>query len=121
VLKELPNTPAAAIKRRPRSHIAISGQRIAKNHLDPRVRAELAASWVLGSLTVDRPTYRQASDAFGVCEALIREALRRLEATTTPPTSSIDAVWDTLSAYGRDEFIRARFDEIWATLERVTD
>jgi hypothetical protein len=71
--------------KRLRRHRTISGQTLAKTRsLEPRERADQAARWVVGSLTIAKPTVALAALVFGVCEALVREEIRELEADDSP-------------------------------------
>jgi hypothetical protein len=83
----------------------IRGIFLANARLPPRARARLAATWVSGSLTISKPTARQAADLFGVSEAPIRDEHRELEDATFAP-SPIEAAWACVSDRERDAFVR---------------
>jgi hypothetical protein len=118
----------------------ISGQSIAKSEWGPRKRARLAAQWRDGTLTV-KPTVKLAAEVFGVSEQLVRQAtdelsysawLEREDAQVlatpdpqngipaTPPNPIESAWWTGLSEPERDDFVRAHFDSVWASVERLT-
>lgn len=113
-------TRPALGQRRPRRSVQIRGQYLAKarSH-EPRERANLAAKWIAGSLTIVNPTARQAADLFGACEALIRAELKALEATTFAPTP-IDSVWADLSDRERDGFVRDNLSDLWTRIDHLT-
>jgi hypothetical protein len=121
MLTRSPNsTLPEPIKRKQRAQSAISGQRVAKNHLGQRFRAELGALWIIGSLDVSKPTFRQASLVFNVCEALIRRALRQLEAATTAPASQLEVAWAKAGPIERDAFTRQHLAELWDGIDQAT-
>ena len=108
----------------------ISGQSIAKTPWwrgDARKRARLAAEWRTGTLTV-KPTVKLASEVFRVSEQLVRQATAKLQngaaalnGTPVLPVNPVESIWWTgLTEPERDEFVRAHFDSIWASVERLT-
>jgi hypothetical protein len=123
MLQRSPYTPSAG-QRQPRRHFTISGQSVAKASWDPRGRAYRAASWILGDLTIEKPTLRQAADLFGACEAIIRRERQKIETTTAPPPAfrarPIDDLWAGMSADDRDQFVRGHLLGVWDAIERVT-
>ena len=101
-----------------RPHRTITGQALAKTpNREPRERAYQAARWVRGSLTINNPTLRMAAQTFGVCEALIRQAIRELEGTTFAPPP-ID--WTGRSDADRDAFVGANLIDLWDRIDRLT-
>jgi hypothetical protein len=74
---------------------------------------------MLGALTITRPTAKQAANLVGACEASIREARRKFEATTIP-SSPIETLWAGMSAAERDGFVREHLPEMWTVFDRVT-
>ena len=118
-LTPTPTTATARLKV-PRPHMTIGGQSLAKTpNRGPRARAYQAARWVVGSLTIAKPTVALAALVFGVCEALVREEIRELEATTYAPPP-IDSVWANMSAAERDAFVDARLNDLWVRFDRIT-
>jgi hypothetical protein len=101
-----------------RHHLTVTGWSIAKAERTPCERAELAARWVLGSLTVV-PTVTLAARVFGVSPPLVHEEVRYLKATTVaaPP---IDHVWAVMTEAERDEFVGAHITDIWTRIDRLT-
>jgi hypothetical protein len=120
MLERSPSTITPASDQRPRRHIVLTGQSIAKDHARcPRERAGLAAAWVAGILTIRPPTIPLASSVFGVCQELIREELRQLR-ETTEPASLLDPAWAAASPGERDAFVRGHLVELWDRIDRIT-
>jgi hypothetical protein len=105
--------------RRVRLTRVTTSQSLAKGNRSPRELAFLAANWLAGSLTIREPTVSLASLMFSVCPALIRDELRKLEATTVAP-SPIETIWAGMSAAERDHFVRDHLLEVWDVVDRIT-
>jgi hypothetical protein len=115
-----PSTSTPPSQRHPRVTITVSGQSIAKGLArNQHSRAHLAALWILGALTIQKPTARQASGLFGACEALIRKARQELE-TTTVAVSPLAAAWHAASPAEREGFARAHLADLWDLIDRLT-
>jgi hypothetical protein len=99
--------------------IHVSGQSLAKSRNEPRDLANLAAGWVLGSVTFSPPTIALAVKVFGVSPALIRGAIKVLEERTVAP-SPLEAAWAPMRAHEREQFVRDHLDEIWRIVDDVT-
>jgi hypothetical protein len=107
----------------------VSGQSIAKAHWGPRKRAYFAAQWKAGMLNVE-PTTALAALVFGVCVQLVRQATNELQllysaaaqngVPATPPNPIESDWWVGLSEPARDDFVRAHFNSVWASVERLT-
>ena len=106
-------------QRRSRSHITLSGQWVAKRPRDPHSRAQLGALWILGALTIKKPTAKQASDLFGACEASISKERRSIEANTVA-VSPLEAAWLAASPAEREAFARAHPADLWDLIDRIT-
>jgi hypothetical protein len=104
----------------PRGPATVTGQSVAKRPRDPHSRAQLAAHWILGALTIQKPTARQAANLFGACEALIRRERRLLEATTSPPASRLEAAWASASPAERAAFARGNLTPLWDLIDAAT-
>jgi hypothetical protein len=112
-----PNTQRG-LQKWPRRHETVTGWSIARAERKPYERAELAACWVLGSLTVV-PTVTLAARVFGVSQPLVHEEVRYLKATTVaaPP---LDHVWALMTEAERDAFVGAHITDIWTRIDRLT-
>jgi hypothetical protein len=114
-----PTGPAG--QRQPRCHPVLTGQVVAKNHLTPRARARQAAGWILGLISLQRPTVPHGAAVFHVCEELIRQELRNLRASAgSAPTTVLEAGWLASTAFERDRFVRGRLAELWDEIDRIT-
>jgi hypothetical protein len=102
----------------PRRHVTVTGWSIAKAERTPCERAELAARWLLKSLTVE-PTVTLAARVFGVSLPLVRQEVRYLEANTVkaPP---IEHVWAVMTEAERDSFVGVNITDIWTRIDRLT-
>ena len=101
-----------------RRHVTVTGWSIAKAERKPYERADLAARWVLKSLTVV-PTVTLAARVFGVSQPLINQQLRYLKANTVA-VPEIDRVWAVMTAAERDAFVGAHITDIWTRIDRLT-
>jgi hypothetical protein len=101
-----------------RLHMTVTGRSIAKAGRTPRDRAELAARWVLGSVTVG-PTVTLAARVFGVSLPLVSQKVRFLKANTVaaPP---IEHVWAAMTEAERDAFVGINITDIWTRMDRLT-
>lgn len=114
--------PKAFVRpKNPRVHILLTAENVAKATRGARERAYLAASWVLGSLTIIDPTVRLAARTFGVSVPTVRTAIADLKATTSnsEPTR-IDQIWSSMSPIERSGFARRHLDELWAIFDHAT-
>jgi hypothetical protein len=133
------STPAPATFQ-PAPVRTITGQSIAKTQWSPRARAYLAAGWKVGTVKVE-PSIKLAAEVFHVSEQLVRQAvavvsedawLERedaqvlatpdvLNGTPVMPPNPVESLWWTgLSQAEQDDFVRAHFDSVWSSVDRIT-
>jgi len=120
-------TVSSAVFQSPTSSVPIvGGHSIAKAQWGPHKRARLAAQWKTGTINV-KPTVKLASEVFRVSEQLIRQAIAEVPRCAVPngtpvmPVNQVESIWWTgLTEPQHDEFVRAHFDSIWASVERLT-
>jgi hypothetical protein len=98
-------------------HCFITAMSIAKAHRDKAERADLAARWVTGNLTIRKPTPVLASKVFAVSPTMVREALRNASCPTVP---AIETAWTDALYRDREDFVRAHADELLSLIDRVT-
>jgi hypothetical protein len=110
--------PGRGLQKWQRRHVTVTGRSIAKAKRKPYERADLAARWVLKSLTVV-PTVTLAAQVFGVSQPLINRELRYLKANTVE-VAEIDRVWAVMTAAERDAFVGAHIADIWTRIDRLT-
>jgi hypothetical protein len=109
-------TGLAVRPRRVRHHVSIT---VAKaRHYQTHGRADLAARWLTGTLTI-KPTRSLAAHIFNVYSPQIQAALDELEATTVAP-APIDSVWNGMAPADKAGFGRNHLPEIWTQVDLVT-
>jgi hypothetical protein len=101
-----------------RHHLTVTGWSIAKAERTPCERAELAARWLLGSLTIE-PTVTLAAQVFGVSLPLVRHKVRFFKANTVA-AAPIDHVYAVMTEAERDAFVGAHITDIWTRIDRLT-
>ena len=111
--------------KRPRPHIVITGENLAKAKRGPRERGFLAASHVLGSLVIVQPTIRLAARIFKVSVPTVAAAVAELEATTVTvsSTSFLDedgAEIEQSATPARACLAGPRLHEMWGLFDRFT-
>jgi hypothetical protein len=110
-------TPASSVRppQRP-PHSFISAQSIAKASRSKSERAFLAARWIAGSLSIQKPTAILAGLVFGVSPTATKSALKIFNFKTA---SAIEAAWGETLYLEREAFIRDHANEILALLDRI--
>jgi hypothetical protein len=102
-----------------RPHRTVTGQNLAKATRGARERAELAAEYVRGGLSILDPTVVLVARIFGVSVPMIRAALDGLECSTVTPATG--ALWSQMTPAEKREFVRANTAEVRRIFDAVTE
>jgi hypothetical protein len=94
----------------------VRGQYLAKNHLSPRARAELAAELAAGRVEIVDHTKQQAAFLCRVSVSSIKNVGKSAPRNPAPARALLD-LWHYASPEQRQDFIRAAgTDSIWNEL-----
>jgi hypothetical protein len=109
-------TPTPSV-RQPQRHTFITAQALAKGRFLKQERADLAARYTVGLLTIQDPTDTHAASIFDTSPTSIKKARARLDVRAAP---AIDTEWHRSLYRDREQFVRDHADEILKLLDRIT-